>query len=147
LVPVSGGGLIAGIALAVKSRRPDVRLVGVCAERAPAMFDSVRAGHPVASVEHPTLADSLRGGVGAHNRWTFDLVRRHVDDLVTVSDEQIRDALAYALYEQGLVLEGAAVVGIAALLHGKVAHSADPTAVLVSGRNTGVDELFAAIGV
>jgi threonine dehydratase len=109
------------------------------------MFDSVRAGRPVPSDERSTLADSLRGGIGADNRWTLDLVRRYVDDLVTVSDAQIAEALTYALQEQGLVLEGAAAVGIAALLHGKVEiQSARTAAVIVSGRNIGIDELLAA---
>jgi threonine dehydratase len=135
LVPVSGGGLVSGIAVAIKAVRPRTRVIGVCATNAPAMFDSVRAGRPVASAEQSTLADSLRGGLGTENRWTFDLVRAHVDDLVLVDEGQIERALAHALHEEGFVLEGAAAVGIAALQNSLVDARGACTAVVVSGRN------------
>ena len=136
LVPVSGGGLIAGIALAVKSIDPSVRVVGVTSDRAPAMLDSINAGHPVASRETSTIADSLRGGIGLHNAYTFSAVQQHVDEIVAVSEDQIRDGIRHALLHEGIVIEGAAAVSIAALLHGLVTPEADSSAaVVVTGRS------------
>jgi threonine dehydratase len=142
LVPVSGGGLVSGIAVVIKALRPHTRVIGVCADSAPAMFDSVRAGRPVASPERATLADSLRGGVGTENHWTFDLVRAHVDDLVVVSEGQIKGALLHALHEHGLVLEGAGAVGIAALQASLAVGLGSCTAVVLSGRNGNVADLL-----
>ena len=138
LVPVSAGGLIGGIASTLKTLRPRIRVIGLCAAHAPAMFDSVRAGHPVVSNEKETLADSLRGGI---DRYALDLVTRYVDDLVLVHEEEIAEALVHALRREGLVIEGAAAVGFAALLEGSVDVSDACAAVVVSGRNIDVAEL------
>jgi len=83
LVPLSGGGLIAGIAKAVKSAtdRP-VRVVGITMEKGAAMIESIRAGRIVQVTEEKSLADALGGGIGLDNRYTFPMVREHVDDLV-----------------------------------------------------------------
>ena len=135
VVPVSGGGLIAGIALAAKALAPRIRIVGVGAARAPAMCESLDAGYPIASPEGPTLADSLRGGLGPHNRHTFALARAHVDETHLVDEDAIGEAMAYALRHQGLVLEGAATVGLAALLRRAVDVRGERVAVVVTGRN------------
>jgi threonine dehydratase len=135
LVPVSGCGLVSGIAVAIKALRPRTLVIGVCAANAPAMFDSIRAGRPVASAEQSTLADSLRGGIGTENRWTFELVRHHVDELVVVNEAQIERALMLALHDEALVLEGAAAVGIAALQSGLIRVRGRCTAIVASGRN------------
>ncbi len=134
LVPVSGGGLIAGVALAAKSLKPSLRVVGVSMERGAAMYQSQRAGKPVQVTELPTLADSLGGGIGLHNRFTFAMVRDLVDDLVLVSEAQIAQAIRHAYWQEKLVIEGSGAVGIAALLAGLVP-SPGVTAVLVSGCN------------
>ncbi len=140
IVPVSGGGLLAGVALAVKSNAPAVRVIGVCAEGARAMYESVRAGRPVDFTESPTLADSLRGGIGAQNRHTLRLTQAFVDDLVLVSEQEIEQAMRFLLREERLVVEGAAAVGVAALLSGRVPANRR-TAVLITGRNVAGDVL------
>ena len=134
VVPLSGGGLIAGVARAVKSMAPQARVVGVSMERGAAMIDSQRAGRPLKVQELPSLADSLGGGIGLDNRFTFAAVRDLVDDLVTVSEAEIAGGIRHAFAEEREIVEGAAAVGIAALLAGKL-RCQGPTVLLLSGRN------------
>jgi threonine dehydratase len=136
LVPLSGGGLLAGMGVAAKAVRPHLRLVGVSMERGPAMIESISAGHPVQVAEEPSLADSLGGGIGLHNRWTFPMVRELADELVTLSEEEIAAGMRHLFRTERLVAEGAAAVGVAALLSGKVQALDDrPLATIVSGCN------------
>ena len=144
LVPLSGGGLIGGIALAIKTAAPEARIIGVSMDQGPAMIESQRAGKPVPVEENPSLADCLGGGIGEDNRYTFDLVRDYVDDLLVVSETQIADAMAHVFHQERLVAEGGAVVGIAALLNGLVDNLGDTVAVVVSGRNVDMSK-FARI--
>ncbi|WP_298211243.1 pyridoxal-phosphate dependent enzyme [Ferrimicrobium sp.] len=134
-VPVSGGGLIAGVGLASRRLNPGARIVGVCAESAPAMYESVRAGHPVFPVEHATVADSLRGGLGPSNRYTFDLVSRLNVEIVKVTESEIEAAMRLLLDTTGLIAEGAAVTGIAALAAGHLDVGGKKIVLVVTGRN------------
>src|SRR5919106_2322474 len=134
LVPLSGGGLIAGVACAIKAANPQIRMIGVTMERGCAMYQSQKAGRPVEVEELPTLADALGGGIGLDNRYTFAMVRDLVDDLVLVSEEQIADAMCHAYFEEKQVIEGSGAVGIAALRAGMV-ETPGVAAVLVSGGN------------
>ena len=142
LVPLSGGGLISGIALALKSAAPDIRVIGVSMERSPVMYHSLRAGRPVELPEEDTLADSLLGGIGLENAYTFQMVQRYVDDVVLVSEEEIAQAMAFALKEHHLITEGAGAVGIAALLNGKVEALGQHVAVVISGGNVSISRLL-----
>ncbi|MGD2043528.1 MAG: pyridoxal-phosphate dependent enzyme [Acidimicrobiia bacterium] len=117
VVPVSGGALMAGVALAVKSLKPDARLVGVSMEGGAAMHASLQAGKPVLVPEVESLADSLQGGIGLSNDHSFEMVRDLVDDLVLVSEDDIALAMAEAVIEERLIIEGAGATPIAALLH------------------------------
>ena len=103
-------------------------------ERGCAMHASLRAGRPVQVEEVETLADSLGGGIGLDNRYTFPMVRALVDDTVLVSEEEIAAAIGHAYREEQVVIEGAGAVGIAALLSARVSPTG-VTAVLVSGAN------------
>ncbi len=134
VVPLSGGGLIAGVALAVKAERPAARVVGVTMERGAAMYESQRAGAPVEVEELPSLADALGGGIGTDNRYTFAMVRDLVDDMVLVSEDEIAGAIRHAYWQERQIVEGSGAVAIAALLAGKVA-ARGPTVVVVSGAN------------
>lgn len=134
LVPLSGGGLLSGVAIAVKSLKPDTRLIGISMERGAAMIESQRAGKPVMVDELPTLADSLGGGIGMDNRYTFDTVRDYVDELVTVTEAEIAEAIRHAYWQEQQVIEGSGSVCIAALLAGKISNPGVCVA-LVSGRN------------
>jgi threonine dehydratase len=134
LVPLSGGGLAAGIAAAVKGLRPRARVVGVSMERGAAMKASLDSGRPVLVEEVPTLADSLGGGIGLDNRLTFSMCRDLLDEVVLLSESEIAAGIRHAYEAEREVVEGAGAVGIGALLAQKV-RPAGPTVVLVSGRN------------
>jgi threonine dehydratase len=134
LVPLSGGGLAAGVALAARAIRPGIRIIGISMERGAAMAASLDAGHPVAVTEHASLADSLGGGIGTDNRLTFALCRDLLDEVVLVNEEDIRDAMQALYYEDRIVAEGASVVGLAAVLSGKLRLSG-PAATIITGRN------------
>ncbi|MGD2216143.1 MAG: threonine/serine dehydratase [Gemmatimonadales bacterium] len=135
VVPLSGGGLIAGITLALKRANPEYRVIGVSAANARVMHESIEAGKPIAYPEEETIAHALSGGIGLSNRYTFELVRDLVDDYVLVSEDEIRDAMAFAAIEHKLVVEGGGAVGIAALLAGVVSVQGENVAVVVSGGN------------
>jgi threonine dehydratase len=116
VVPVSGGALMAGVALAVKSQAPNTRVVGVSMDRGAAMYESLRAGKPVVVREAESLADSLQGGISPDNHHSFEMVRELVDDLVLVSESEIALAMAEAVIEERFIVEGAGATPIAALL-------------------------------
>lgn len=134
LVPLSGGGLISGLARAAKSKNPKVRVIGISMERGAAMYECQKAGKPVVVEELATLADSLGGGIGLDNRYTFPMVRDLVDDMVLVSETQIAGAIRHAYWEERQIIEGSGSVGIAALLAGLI-RSNGPVVALLSGGN------------
>ena len=139
LVPLSGGGLFAGVALALKSANPDIRLHGISMQRGAAMHASLQAGQPVEVEELPTLADSLGGGIGLDNRYTFAMTR-DLCDLVHLLDEaSIGNGIRHAYFEERQVVEGAAAVGISALLEGLI-EPRGPIVVVVSGRNVDLEQ-------
>ena len=143
LVPVSGGGLAAGVAAAIKSLNPKARIIGISMERGAAMAASLGAGHPVAVQEMPTLADSLGGGIGADNRITFTMCRALLDTMILLTEAEISAGMRHIHAVTGDAVEGAAAVGIAALLAGKV-QAPGPIVTILSGANI-APELFARV--
>jgi threonine dehydratase len=135
VVPLSGGGLIAGIACAIKSASPSIRVVGVSMDRGAAMQASLAAGRPVDVTEEPTLADSLGGGIGLDNRHTFAMVRELVDDTVTVSEAEIAAAMRRLFLEEDWVAEGAGAIGVALLDEQYRERLGQRIALIVTGRN------------
>ncbi len=146
VVPLSGGGLLSGIGLAMKSASPAIRVIGVSMDRAPVMYHSLQAGHPITMDEEDTLADALMGNIGLENRYTFRMVQQYADDVVLVSDEEIADAMRFALETQRLVVEGGGAVGIAALLQQRVPDLGRNIVVVVSGGNVSLPVLFSVAG-
>jgi len=142
VVPAGGGGLLAGIALAVKAKRPDVRVVGVQAEGAAAFPGSLAAGRPVGLAGMKTMADGI--AVALPGDLTFAAVQEHVDEIRTVSEESISRALLATLERAKLVVEPAGAVGVAALLDdpGAFGAAGGPVAVVLSGGN--IDPLLLA---
>ena len=138
LIPLSGGGLASGVAAALKAGRNDIRVVGVCMERGPGMYQSLQAGKPIFTEELPTLADSLGGGIGVDNQYTFPMIRDLVDEIVLLTEQEIAAAIRHAYWQEREVIEGSGSVGIGAVLAGKVALTG-PTAIVVSGRNIDMD--------
>ena len=133
IVPVSGGGLAAGVAIGLKHTLPDVRVIGVCADRAPAMKAALEAGHPVEVREHETVAESLRGDLGHDNQYTFRLVRDNLDAVELVTEDAIVEARERLLLDDGLAVEGAAAAAAAYLRSHPEAFSGRRVALIVSG--------------
>jgi threonine dehydratase len=134
LVPMSGGGLIAGVAAALTAKSPGVRVVGVSMARGAAMAASLEAGRPVQVEELATLADSLGGGIGLANRVTFPMVRDLVDEVVLLGEPEIAEGVRHCYREERQVVEGAGGVGVAAILAGRV-RPEGPVMALLSGAN------------
>jgi threonine dehydratase len=131
LVATGGGGLLAGVAVAVKSLRPEVRVVGVQAEGAAAYPESLAAGHPVALPAMATMADGI--AVGRPGEVPFALVRDLADDVVTVSEASLSRSLVMLLERAKLVVEPAGAAGVAALLEAPGAFRSPVVAVLSGG--------------
>jgi threonine dehydratase len=146
IVPLSGGGLLAGIALALKTADPAIRTIGVSMERGPAMVESLKAGRVVPIVEEPTLADALAGGLNPDNAYTLPMTQQYVDETVLVSEEEIAAGMAFAFKQHHLVVEGGGAVGLAALLHGKIDGLGRQVAVVVSGGNVNPALLMEIVG-
>jgi threonine dehydratase len=138
LVQLSGGGLAAGIAAAVKGISPAARIIGVSMQRGAAMKASLDAGKPIPVTETPTLADSLGGGIGLSNEYTFRMCRDLLDDVVMLTETEIAAGIRHAYAVEREIVEGAGAVGIAAILAGKVRLDGE-TVVLLSGRNIDMD--------
>ena len=134
-IPLSGGGLLAGVALAAKSLNPDIRIFGISMERGAAMAASLKAGQPVEVEEVETLADSLGGGIGMKNRFTFPMVRDLTDEVILLSEDEIAAGIRHLAVEDNEVVEGAAAVGAGAIIVGKLQARHGPLVLILSGAN------------
>lgn len=133
LVPVGGGGLAAGIAVAVKGLRPGTKIVGVQAENAPSMVEALKRGEPTAVRVTPTHADGT--AVGKSGEVTFTIARKLLDGVVTVSEDEIANAILLLLLKDKVLSEGAGALGAAALMAGKVDARGKKVVIVVSGGN------------
>ena len=135
LVPLSGGGLMAGIAFVLKTVSPQIRVVGLSLDVSAPMHESLKAGRAVEIEERDSLGDALLGGIGLDNELTFPMCRDLVDEVVLISEQEIADGLFYAFHHHRLVVEGAGIVGLSALISDKVADLGPRVAVVLSGGN------------
>jgi len=140
LVQLSGGGLLAGIAMAAKSINPGIHVVGISLERSPAMLESLKAGTPVQVEEKDSIADSLLGGIGYDNQYTLELVEQFTDEHLLVSEEEIRDGMFYIFDNYRLIVEGAAAVGVGLLMGQKINVEGKRVVAVLSGNNINSDE-------
>lgn len=138
-VPIGGGGLIAGLAYAVKNLRPQCRIIGVQAAGAPSMAESLKEGKIITLSSVDTVADGIK--VKTPGDLTFDMCREYVDEVVTVSEGEIASAILTVLEKQKLVAEGAGAVGIAAAMYHKVNTEGKTVCALLSGGNVDVTML------
>ena len=143
VVPIGGGGLISGIAYAVKHLKPSCRVIGVQAEGAPSMEHSVRQGRPVELERVSTIADGI--AVKRPGDLTFQLCREYVDEIVTVAEDEIASAILALMEVQKTVAEGAGATPVAACMFRKVDTSAGKTVCVVSGGNVDVTTLSRVI--
>jgi threonine dehydratase len=134
VVPVGGGGLASGVAIAMKAARPDVEIVGVQVATVAAYPESLRRGEPVEVPPGLTIADGI--AVKRPGELTLDLIRRWLDDVVVVPEDDVAEAMVLLMEKAKLVVEGAGAVGVAALLGGQTAPAPRGTTVVVlSGGN------------
>lgn len=139
IVPIGGGGLIAGVAFAVKHLRPEVKVYGVQAEGAPSMAESVKKHERIHLDSVATIADGIAVKEPGVN--TFDLVSKYVDEIVTVNDDEIAAAILALIEQQKLVAEGAGAVAVAAAMFNKIDIQGKKVVCLVSGGNIDVTSL------
>jgi len=139
VVPIGGGGLISGVACAIKESNPKIRVVGVQTERLPSMLRATEAGHPVTIPASATVADGI--AVRRAGDVTLPLVQLYVDEIVTVDEEEIANAILVLLEKEKTLAEGAGAVAIASLLQHKTSLSGKKTAALVCGGNIDVSLL------
>jgi threonine dehydratase len=134
LVPVGGGGLICGVAGAIKARRPDVRVIGVQVEACAPFLASLQAGVPVGCRSRPTIADGI--AIKRPGELTLPLAARLVDQVVVVGEDEVAEAMVWLMERAKLVVEGGGAVGVATLLGGVIAPMGErPTVIVLSGGN------------
>lgn len=139
LVPIGGGGLIAGVASALRQLKPACRIIGVQAAGAASMADSLRAGHILTLPEVHTVADGIQ--VKTPGEKTFAICREAVDEVVTVGEAEIASAILTVLERQKLMVEGAGAVGVAAAMYGELDLRGKTVCALLSGGNLDVTML------
>ncbi len=137
IAPVGGGGLIGGTALAVRGLLDDCTVIGAEPAAADDAYRSFTTGTRVDAGVPDTIADGLRGSIGVRN---FELLRRHVDEVVTVSEAEIIAAMRIVLEDLKLLIEPSSAVAVAALLGGRSAHLGEQVGVILSGGNVDLDQ-------
>jgi threonine dehydratase len=139
VVPVGGGGLIAGVAVAIKSLKPTVRVVGVQSQAVPIMYESLREGRIIPAHRHEpkTVAEGLSGGI-EEGSITFSIAQQCVDRVMLVKEETLRKAVYLMCRHEGQVVEGSGVAGAALLLENKEAFAGQTVVLVVTGGN--IDE-------
>jgi threonine dehydratase len=135
--PVGGGGLIGGTALAAKAMAPRCAVIGAEPQQADDAYRSFKSGTRLPVINPATLADGLRGSIGALN---FVLLSRYVDDVVTVTEREIVEAMRIVLQDLKLLIEPSSAVAVAALLAGKLGVSGQRVGIIISGGNVDLDQ-------
>ena len=143
ICPIGGGGLISGVAYAIKTLNPDVKVYGVQAENAPSMAESVRKGETITLDTVQTFADGI--AVKHPGDVTFDIVQKYVDQVVTVSEDEIAAAILALIEKQKLIAEGAGAVSVAAAMFHKLPIEGKKVVCLISGGNIDVNILSRVI--
>lgn len=143
IVPIGGGGLISGVAFAIKTLRPEIKVYGVQSSGAPSMVASLQEG----AIQHLNSVSTIADGIAVKEPGvnTFELCNKYVDEVVTVSDEEIAAAILALIEQQKLVAEGAGAVSVAAAMFNKVPIKGKKTVCLVSGGNIDVNTLSRVI--
>ena len=140
VVPIGGGGLIGGVAAVAKAIRPDCRVVGVEAAASCPFQTSVRAGRLVEIVPGPTLADGLAGNPDP-DTVTFGLIQKFVDEIVTVSEDDLQRSIVQLAAVEHLIVEGAGAVGVAAVMAGRIEPRRGHIGIIVSGSSIDLEKL------
>ena len=135
IIPTSGGGLIGGIALALKLQKPTIKVIGVSMKRGPSMYESLKLGKPVDVEELETLADCLGGSIGLDNKYTFNIVKKTIDDFILIDEDKIAEGIKLNFLEHKLVTEGAAATSIMVAKDNLSSHLGKNVICLICGGN------------
>jgi len=138
MCPVGGGGLLSGTAIAAKSMRPNIRVIATEPENADDAAQSFRAGRVIQTEKKFTIADGLRTNVGEPN---FAIIKRHVDDIVTVSEKAIISAMRTIWETMKIIVEPSAAVSFAAIQEGKIDVAEKRVGIILTGGNVDLDAL------
>ncbi len=137
LVPIGGGGIASGIALAVKKINPNIKVIGVQTKNAPSMYESLKCGHVEATPVNKTIADGI--AVGEPGDLTFSIIKDYVDEIITVSETEISQAFLLLLENCNLVCEGAGAVSVAAIMSRKLDLKNKKVGAILSGGNIDIN--------
>jgi len=135
IVPTSGGGLVGGIALAIKLQKPSVKIIGVSMKRGPSMYESLKIGKPVDVKELETLADCLGGSIGLDNKYTFKIVKETIDDFVLVDEDKIVEGIRLNFFEHKIITEGAAATSVMVVKDNLSSYLGNKIICLICGGN------------
>ncbi|ALX50269.1 pyridoxal-phosphate dependent enzyme [Lentibacillus amyloliquefaciens] len=138
---LSGGGLHSGLGVALKSAASGIKVLGASTEKGPAMYESIQKGKPVVIEEQDTLADSLLGGVGLENKYTFNMVQQYVDDIQLLNEAEIGVGMAFMLDKHRMMVEGAAASGIGAILNNRFSLGSRAV-VVISGSSVDTETIM-----
>ncbi|MBN1334015.1 MAG: pyridoxal-phosphate dependent enzyme, partial [Synergistales bacterium] len=139
MVPIGGGGLISGIATAIRETDPDIRITGVEPEQSNSMYLSIQAGERRQLDNIVSIADGLKTSIPGSN--TFPVVQKYVDDIILVSEEDIRRAVLILLERCKILVEPSGAVAVAALLSGRIHQNDNRTVAVLSGGNLALRDL------
>lgn len=140
LAPVGGGGLIAGIAGYLKSYNPSIQIIGCLPENSPVMYESIKAGHIIQMETKPTLSDATAGGI-EEGAITFDLCKCFVDDYITVTENEIKEAITFLIKNNRFLVEGAAGMVLAGFLKNSKRFHKKNVVIVLSSANISLDDL------
>ncbi|MBS5945259.1 MAG: threonine ammonia-lyase [Peptoniphilus harei] len=143
VVPIGGGGLISGIAVAAKSINPNIKIIGVQTKISPSMYESIKEGKIITVKGGSTIADGI--AVKTPGKLTFDLVKEYVDDIVLVTEGEISSAILTLLEKNKIITEGAAASTVAALMYKKFSHKGKKVCCVLSGGNIDVTRVSKVI--
>lgn len=143
LVPIGGGGIAAGVALAAKTINPNVKVIGVQTKNAPSMYESLRCGHVEVMPVNKTIADGI--AVGEPGELTFSIIKDYVDEIITVSETEISQAVLLLLENCNLVCEGAGAVSVAAMMSKKLDLKDKKVGAILSGGNIDINMIESII--
>lgn len=143
VVPIGGGGLISGVALAAKSINPDIKIIGVQTQISPSMYESVKVGKILTVKGGSTIADGI--AVKTPGKITYELVKKYVDEIVLVTEGEISSAILTLLEENKIITEGAAASTVAALMYKKFSHKGKKVCCILSGGNIDVTRVSKVI--
>ncbi len=140
VIPVGGGGLISGIGGYLKSKNPEIEIIGAQPENSPVMYESIKAGRIIKRESRPTLSDGTAGGIEPGSI-TYDLCKKYVDRFILVSEREITNALKLVMEKQYYLIEGAAALSVAALLKEPEGFKHKNIGLIISGAKISIEKL------